>query len=76
MKYIMQIVCAYCQKPMGEKESQHPGVSHGVCSDCLEEQNRLLALLVEESEREAATIPFMGEPMYNREISTRDYYGV
>lgn len=74
MKYKMRIICAYCQKPMGEKDSQHPGTSHGVCPECLEEQNRLLALLVEE--QEAVAIPFQGEPMPGPERTMRDYYGV
>jgi hypothetical protein len=49
MKYIMQVICAYCKKKMGEKPSQHPGDSHGVCPECLETQNRLLEELKAES---------------------------
>jgi hypothetical protein len=75
MRYTMRIICAYCEKVLGEKESQHPGDTHTVCSDCLEEQNRLLALLIAEGGTDGV-IPFMGEPMPNREISMRDYYGV
>jgi hypothetical protein len=75
MKYVMQIICAYCKRKMGEKPSQHPGVSHSICAACLKEQERLLTLLLEETEG-GQTIPFMGEPMYNREVSMRDYYGV
>ncbi len=48
MTYIIDVICAYCEKVIGQKESQHPGATHTVCPDCLEEQNRLLAILIQE----------------------------
>jgi hypothetical protein len=36
----MVTVCAWCQKYMGSKEPlQNPGVSHGICSACVERQS-------------------------------------
>lgn len=75
MKYIIDVICAWCKKKIGEKESQTPGDTHTVCPECEEKQNKLLAILIAETEA-SDTIPFMGEPMPNREVSMRDYYGV
>lgn len=75
MSYKIKVICAYCKQILGEKDSQHPGDTHTVCPVCLAEQNRLLAILVEETEQEQA-IPFMGEPMPNREVTVEDYYGL
>ena len=36
----MVTVCAWCQKYMGSKEPLHnPGVSHGICDDCIERES-------------------------------------
>ena len=33
----MKIVCAWCSKDMGEKDSKgQEGVSHGICEECLD----------------------------------------
>ncbi len=26
--------CAWCKKDLGEKNPEHPGVTHGICEDC------------------------------------------
>lgn len=31
----MKVVCAWCKKEMGEKDSDREGVSHGICEECL-----------------------------------------
>ncbi len=34
----MKIVCAWCGKDMGERDSEGAeGVSHGMCAECLDE---------------------------------------
>jgi len=34
---VMKIVCAWCGKPMGEKDGQgQEGISHGMCEECHE----------------------------------------
>lgn len=36
----MVTVCAWCQKYMGSREPFHnPGVSHGICDDCIDRQS-------------------------------------
>jgi len=30
----MTVVCAWCQKHLGEKFPDQPGVSHGICEEC------------------------------------------
>lgn len=55
MTYIIDVICAYCKKKIGEKESQHPGATHGVCPECLAEQDRLLAILIAEREEVVCT---------------------
>lgn len=42
----MKIVCAWCQKDLGEKEpTADPSVSHGICEECSKE-------MLEEVERD------------------------
>jgi hypothetical protein len=31
----LKVVCSYCKKDMGEKPSEHTGISHGGCPHCL-----------------------------------------
>jgi hypothetical protein len=31
----MRIVCCYCLKDLGEKYPLQPGVSHGICEECM-----------------------------------------
>lgn len=50
MIYKIKVICAYCLKALGEKESQHPGDTHTICKSCLAEQDRLLAILIQEGE--------------------------
>ncbi len=34
----MKIMCAWCDKDMGEKDGKGiEGISHGICEECLEE---------------------------------------
>lgn len=44
---MLTVICAYCKKHLGTKEGGE-GVSHGICPECLEEQNRLLEEMVKE----------------------------
>lgn len=30
----LKIVCAWCNKDMGEKPSQQSGITHGICESC------------------------------------------
>ena len=33
----MKVVCAWCDKDMGEKDGKGvEGISHGICEECLE----------------------------------------
>ncbi len=39
----MRVVCAYCGRDLGTKPGgADDDVSHGICDDCVAEQNRLL----------------------------------
>ena len=34
----MKVICAWCKKPMGEKEPlDNTNISHGICPDCFAE---------------------------------------
>ena len=32
----MTIICSWCKKDMGVKYPKQPGITHGICKDCLE----------------------------------------
>ena len=36
-KQTMEVVCAWCQLPMGTKPSNRPGVTHGICKPCVKD---------------------------------------
>lgn len=56
----MVTVCAWCQKYMGSKEPlQDPGVSHGICSVCVERQSLTDTPVLVVSPNRAATIPLL-----------------
>jgi len=40
---MIEVICSYCGKSMGQKDGKgQTGVSHGICSECLEEQLKKL----------------------------------
>jgi len=56
----MVTVCAWCEKYMGSKEPlEDPGVSHGICSACVERQTLIDAPVVVVSPARVATIPLL-----------------
>lgn len=56
----MVTVCAWCQRYMGSKEPLHdPGVSHGICSGCVERQTLAYAPVVVVNPARVATIPLL-----------------
>ena len=56
----MVIVCAWCQKYMGSKEPFHdPGVSHGICDDCIDRQSLDDAPVLVVSRDRQAAIPVL-----------------
>ena len=39
----MKRVCSFCRKSMGEKAPfKDKSVTHGICKECLAEQNRII----------------------------------
>ena len=38
----MQIICAWCNKEQGSKDSIHEVPTHGICDTCREEQMKQL----------------------------------
>jgi len=40
----MKRICCYCRANMGEKEGE--GVTHGICEDCVEQENEAIALSI------------------------------
>lgn len=77
MIYIIKVICAWCGREIGQKESLFPGDTHTVCENCMAEQNRLLAVLLEGQEGEPIkAIPFNGEPMPNKERTMQEFYGL
>lgn len=38
----IQRICAWCEKAMGRIESETNGLTHGICSTCLEKWNKEL----------------------------------
>ena len=48
---MLTIICAYCKRLLGHKEGGQ-GVTHSICTVCLEEQNKLLEEMVREQESE------------------------
>jgi hypothetical protein len=56
----MVTVCAWCQKYMGSKEPfQNPGVSHGICSACVERQSLAYTPVLVVSPSRAGTVPLL-----------------
>ena len=56
----MVTVCAWCQKYMGSKEPlQNPGVSHGICSACVERQSLADTPVLVVSPSRAGTVPLL-----------------
>ena len=56
----MVTVCAWCQKYMGSKEPlEDPGVSHGICSVCVERQSLTDTPVLVVSPNRAGTIPLL-----------------
>ena len=56
----MVTVCAWCQKYMGSKEPlQNPGVSHGICSACVERQSLTDTPVLVVSPSRAGTVPLL-----------------
>jgi hypothetical protein len=56
----MVTVCAWCQKYMGSKEPfDNPGVSHGICSACVERQMLASTPVLVVSPARVGTIPLL-----------------
>jgi hypothetical protein len=56
----MVIVCAWCQKYVGSREPFHdPGVSHGICDDCVDRQSLDDAPVLVVSRDRQAAIPVL-----------------
>lgn len=56
----MVIVCAWCQKYVGSREPFHdPGVSHGICDDCIDRQSLDDAPVLVVSRDRQAAIPML-----------------
>lgn len=56
----MVIVCAWCQKYVGSREPFHdPGVSHGICDDCIDRQSLDDAPVLVVSRDRQAAIPVL-----------------
>ncbi len=56
----MVTVCAWCQKYMGSKEPLHnPGVSHGICDDCIERESLGGAPVLVVSRDRCSAIPML-----------------
>lgn len=43
--YKIKIICAWCKRVLGEKESDEPGDTHTICASCLAKQNEEIAKL-------------------------------
>jgi len=56
----MVTVCAWCQKYMGSKEPLHnPGVSHGICDDCVQRESLGGAPVLVVSRERRSAIPML-----------------
>ena len=56
----MVTVCAWCQKYMGSKEPlDDPGISHGICSACVERQMLTSTPVLVVSPARVGTIPLL-----------------
>jgi hypothetical protein len=56
----MVTVCAWCQKYMGSKEPlDDPGISHGICSACVERQMLASTPVLVVSPARVGTIPLL-----------------
>ena len=56
----MVTVCAWCEKYMGSKEPfEDPGITHGICSVCMEQETVSDPPVLVVSPDRAATIPLL-----------------
>ena len=56
----MVTVCAWCEKDMGSKEPlEDPGVTHGICSACVERQSLSDEPVLVVSPARAGTVPLL-----------------
>ena len=56
----MVTVCAWCQKYLGSKQPlEDPGITHGICSACMERQTRSGSPVLVVSPARAGTIPLL-----------------
>lgn len=36
LPYVIDVICAWCNKKLGTQRSKHPGDSHGICQSCMD----------------------------------------
>jgi hypothetical protein len=61
----MVTVCAWCQKYMGSKEPLHDhGVTHGICSVCIERQELVDTPVLVVSRHRSETVPLLRTLLY------------